>query len=213
MRPIRVSLACIAGALVAACAQHAALLPSAPSAPAGMNTESRAALVPPNCKGQKTTKKYAELTVLLSSKGGKLCIPAYGGFGGEVKYPGATPPVKLTLISSTKNYNHQPQLGKGTAIFYLQLGIAGGTSFAAKVQAGGGLTSKTIVPGDAYTAYGQATIFSFKISLGPCYTIATKGPYGGVIGGVGALLKGQSVPSKANGVIEIYAGQQTSKKC
>lgn len=208
---LRVSLAAVAAASLTACAQHA--LPTLPSAPASVSSAMQADLVPPNCPGQKTTKKYAELTVLLSSKGGKLCVPAYGGFGGEVRYPGANPQVKLTLVSSTKDYNHQPQLGKGTAIFYLQLGISGGTTFGSRVRPGGGVTSKKILPGKPYTAYGQAVIFSFKVPFGPCYTVATKGPYGGVIGGVGTLLKGQSVPAKASGIIEIYTGKQTSTKC
>ncbi len=106
-----------------------------------------------------------------------------------------------------------PQLGQGTAIFYLQLALSGGTSFAPKVAAGGGLTAKKIVPGKPYTAYGQATISGFTIDFGPCDTIATKGKYGGVIGGIGTLLKGQSIPVAASGVIEIYAGKQTSTKC
>lgn len=210
---LRAALAAIAVASLAACAQHAALIPSLTSAPASVGSAPQTDIVPPSCNGQKTTRKYAELTVLLSSKGGKFCVPAYGGFGGEVRYPGANPQVKLTLVSSTKNYNHQPELGKGTAIFYLQLGISGGTTFGSKVRAGGGVTSKKILPGKPYTAYGQAVIFSFKVPFGPCYTVATKGPYGGVIGGVGTLLKGQSVPAKASGVIEIYAGKQTSTKC
>ena len=66
-------------ARLAACAQHgSALLPST-----ALRRAPRAArLVPPNCKGQKTTKHYASLTVTLSTKGGSLCIPAFGGFGG-----------------------------------------------------------------------------------------------------------------------------------
>ncbi|MBV9233165.1 MAG: hypothetical protein JO030_03920 [Candidatus Eremiobacteraeota bacterium] len=197
---------------LAACAQHAPTLPSVVQAP-----QFGASVTPdrsvPECKGQKTTKKYSELTAKLSSKGGHLCVPAYGGWGGTLQYPGANPPVNLTLISSTKNYNHQPHLGKGTAIFYLQIEISGGTSFGSKVRAGGGLTSKKVIPGKPYTAYGQATIFSFTINFGPCYAVAKKGPYGGVIGGVGSLLKGQSVPAQANGVIEIYAGKQTGTTC
>ena len=210
---LRASLAAVAAASLTACAQHAAMLPSLTPSPASVASAMQADLVPPNCPGQKTTKKYAEITVLLSSKGGKFCVPAYGGFGGEVRYPGANPPVKLTLVSSTKDYNHEPQLGKGTAIFYLQLGISGGTTFGSKVRAGGGITSKKILPGKPYTAYGQAVIFSFKVPFGPCYAVATKGTYGGVLGGVGTLLKGQYVPAKASGIIEIYAGKQTSTKC
>ncbi|MBV8530554.1 MAG: hypothetical protein JO104_04500 [Candidatus Eremiobacteraeota bacterium] len=170
-------------------------------------------ITPPKCKGQKDTKDYASLTVKLSTKGGSFCIPEYGGFGGTIEYPGAKPSVKLKLISSTKDYNHLPQLGSGTAIFYLQLALSGGTSFGTNVRAGGGLTSKKIAPGKPYTAYGQATISGFKFGFGPCYAVATKGKYGGVVGGIGTLLKGVTIPSAASGVIEVYSGKQTSTKC
>lgn len=195
-----------AAAVLGACAQHGGgILPATPLAVFDAG--------PPACKGQKNTKNYASLTVKLSTKGGTLCIPAYGGFGGSIKYPSANPSVKFTLISSTKNYNHQPRLGKGTAIFYLQVALAGGTSFGTNTTAGGGLTAKAILPGKAYSAYGQATISGFPIDFGPCYAVATKGKYGGVIGGIGTLLKGVSIPVPAKGVIEIYAGKQTGTKC
>ena len=208
-------LIAIAAEILSACAQHGAILPSTSLAPAveAPRYLGRADAGPPACKGQKTTKNYASLMVKLSTKGGAFCIPAYGGFGGNVKYPSANPSVMLTIISSTKNYDHQPQLGKGTAIFYLQLALSGGTSFGTNTSTGGGLTAKQIVPGKPYTAYGQADISGFKINFGPCYALATKGKYGGVIGGIGTLLKGASVPAAAKGVIEIYAGKQTGTKC
>ena len=195
-------------ATLAACAQHGAMLPST-----GLGPNLLPDAGPPACKGQKNTQNYASLTVKLSTIGGAFCIPAYAGFGGSVKYPSAKPAVKLTFVSSTKNYNHQPHLGKGTAIFYLQLALSGATSFGTKGTAGGGLTAAAIVPGKPYTAYGQAVLFSVPFNFGPCYTIAIKGKYGGVIGAVGTLLKGQNIPGAAKGVIEFYAGKQTGMKC
>jgi hypothetical protein len=168
---------------------------------------------PPACKGQKDAKRYASLTVTLSARGGSFCIPEFGGFGGKIKYPSADPAVKLKLVSSTTDYNHQPQLGQGTAIFYLQLAISDGTKFGNNVSAGGGLTGQQIVPGQPYTAYGRASVSGFHINFGPCYTVATKGKYGGVIGGIGTLLKGVTVPVAASGLIEIYSGEQTTKQC
>ncbi|HEY6325699.1 MAG TPA: hypothetical protein VIW73_04160 [Candidatus Cybelea sp.] len=208
---MRIAFCALPACALAACTAHAAApLPPTTLAPlAGALPDAG----PPLCKGQKTTKNYASLTVTLSTKGGSFCIPAYGGFGGSVEYPGANPSVKLKLISSTKDYNHLPQLGQGTAIFYLQLALSGGTSFAPKVQAGGGLTAKKIIPGKPYTAYGQATISGFTLNFGPCYAVATKGKYGGIIRGIGTLLKGQSIPVAASGVIELYSGKQTSTKC
>ena len=203
----RATVLAAAAALLAGCAQHAMLLPAAPAA------AQMARSAPPKCKGQQTTKQYASLTETLSTAGGAVCIPAFGGFGGKVKYPSANPSVQLTLTSSTTNYDGMPELGSGTAIFYLQLALSGGTDFGKNVSAGGGLESHTIVPGNPYTAYGQAVVDGIKVNFGPCYAIATKGKYGGTIGGIGTLLKNQRVPVAAKGVIEIYAGQQTSESC
>jgi hypothetical protein len=197
-------------AILSACAQHGALIPSTSFAPQQIALPD---LTPPKCKGQKSTKKYSSLTVTLSTKGGSFCVPEYGGFGGTIKYPSANPSVKLTLISSTKDYNHQPQLGSGTAIFYLQLAISSGTSFGDQVQAGGGLASKKIDPGKPYTAYGQAVISGYAFKFGPCYATAKKSKYGGIIGGLGTLLKGADIPFAASGLIELYSGKQTATKC
>lgn len=207
----RGSSAIVTGALLAACAQHGSgLTPSTSLAP---QQGALPDVGPPACKGQKDTKQYASLTVKLSTKGGSFCIPEFGGFGGNIKYPSANPAVKLKLISSTTDYNHQPQLGQGTAIFYLQLAISGGTKFGDNVSARGGLTGQHIVPGQPYTAYGRASVSGFHVNFGPCYAVATKGKYGGVIGGIGTLLKGVTVPVAASGLIEIYSGAQTTKTC
>jgi hypothetical protein len=203
-----------AAALLTACAQHGATLP-AMTAVDGDATQRviQPDLTPPQCKGQNNAKDYASLTVRLSTKGGAFCIPAFGGFGGTVKYPSANPSVKLSLISSTTNYDDMPELGEGTAIFYLQLALSSGTVFGKNVSPGGGLASQSIVPGDPYTIYGQAVVDRVKVNFGPCYVIATKSKYGGVIGGIGSLLKGESVPVPATGVIETYSGQQTNTTC
>ncbi|MGA8533196.1 MAG: hypothetical protein WB615_03690 [Candidatus Tumulicola sp.] len=170
--------------------------------------------VPPACKGQKTTKQYASDSETLLSKGGKLCIPAFKGLGGSVTYPPANPSVGVSLTSSTTNYNHKlPSLHSGTPIFYLQLSIAGPTSFGSKAGAGGGLTGQPIKTGSTYTAYAQAVIDGIPFNFTPCYAVATKGKYGGTIGGIGTLLNGQSVPTAASAVIEIYPGQSASGKC
>ena len=169
---------------------------------------------PPKCAGQQTTQQYASVSETLLTTGGKLCIPAFGGLGGSVKYPPANPSTSISLISSTTNYNHKlPSLHSGTPLFYLQLSVASSTSFGNDVKAGGGLTGKPIVPGSTYTAYAQAKVDGFPINFKPCYAVATQGKFGGVLGGVGSLLKGQSVPSGASGVIEIYPGKSTSDKC
>lgn len=209
----------LATAALCACAQHGSgLLPgNLPAASALAGASPRSGILPeaapPSCKGQKTTKTHATLTEKLLTTGGKLCIPAFGGFGGTIEYPGADPSVKMKLTSSTTDYDKMPKLGPGTAIFYLQLAISSGTYFGTSVPAGGGLASKKIAPGAAYTAFGQATVYGFTVKFTPCYIVAKKSPYGGVVGGVGSLLKGQDVPAAATGVIEIYAGKHARGKC
>jgi hypothetical protein len=206
---IRALPAIAAAALLYACAQTAGVVPQRSSGTQAVLPMAN----PPACKGQKNTKDYASVTETLTTKGGSLCIPEFGGFGGKVKYPGASPSVQVTLTSSTTNYNGMPQLGQGTAIFYLQLAISGATTFGNKVRRGGGLTSAQIQPGYPYTIYGQAVVFGVKFNFGPCYATATQGKYGGVIGGVGTLLKGAQIPTAANAVLEVYSGQQTSSPC
>ena len=192
-----------------ACSQRAGTLPSTVASQVAPLTS------PPECKGQQDAKQYATLTGPLEAKGGAFCIPAYGGYGGTLEYPNASfnGTVDLTLTTSVKNYNHQSKLGKGTPIFYIQFAISGAVSFGSKIKSGGGLTGGGIVNGQPYTLYGQAKAFGQKISLGSCYTTATKGPYGGVIGEIGSLVKNRSVPFAASGVIEIYSGKQTAKRC
>jgi hypothetical protein len=210
----------LATALLCACAQHGSGFlpagnPSAASVLVGAPPRSVVLpeAVPPSCKGQKTTKKFASLTETLRTQGGKLCIPAFGGFGGTIEYPSADPSVKMKLTSSTSDYDKMPALGPGKPIFYLQLAISGGTYFGTNVPAGGGLAAKKIVPGDSYTAFGEATIYGFTVKFTPCYIVAKKSSYGGVIGGIGSLLKGQDVPAAATGLIEIYPGKHAGGKC
>ena len=209
-RCLRVWSALVALVALAACAQHGATpLPAAALNPAAIAPDA----VPPDCKGQKTTKDYASVMETLSTAGGSLCVPAFGEFGGTIDYPPANPSVALDLTSSTTNYDRMPNLGTGTPIFYMQLAIQGATSFGSNVDAGGGLTSKTIHPRKPYTVYGKAVIFHIPFNFGPCYTRASKGKYGGVIGGVGTLLEGAQIPGAATAVVEIYAGKQTRTKC
>ncbi|HEX3456498.1 MAG TPA: hypothetical protein VHR97_00950 [Candidatus Baltobacteraceae bacterium] len=208
---LRGSLALAVASLLAACAgRSAATLPAAPGSPATSVTPEAKLRA---CKGQQTTKQYATVTGTLLSGGGSFCIPKFGGYGGSVKYPGANPSVKLTLTSSTTNYNGMPELGQGTAIFYMQLAISDGTSFAGKVGSGGGLSSKQITAGQTYTVFGQAKIYGFPFNFTPCYVVAVKSRYGATLGGIGTLLKGQRVPAAATGVIEVYEGQQASEAC
>jgi hypothetical protein len=202
------SLAIVATLVFSACAQHDnGLLPVSPQLVAIPDR------TPPSCKGQVNKSEYATLTGNLKTAGGSFCIPAYGGFGGDLKYPSLSPSIQLTVSSGTDNFDNFPTLGSGTPIFYLAFSTSGATTFGKDLKSGGGLTGKQIVSGQPYTAYGEATVFGGKVKFGPCYTTATKGKYGGVIGGIGALLESEDIPFKVSGIIEIYSGEQTGTQC
>lgn len=212
--------AAAAAALLTACAgRTGGIVPPAPAqnlapsaARALMPYAANPEVAPPDCKGQKSTKQYASVTAKMLTKGGTLCIPAFGGFGGTITYPPANPAVKVKLTSSTTNYDNMPEFGTGTPIFYLQLALLGDTSFGTSLPAGGGLDSATIEPRKAYTAYGAAALGSLWIGFPPCFAIAKKSKYGGQISGIGTVLEGRSV-DKTNGVVVIYPGKQSSTKC
>jgi hypothetical protein len=205
---LRATIAVAVTIVLGACAQHgSALLPTSPQAVATPDRK------PPSCKGQVNESEYGTLTGKLKTGGGSFCIPAYGGFGGKLNYPSLSPSITLTLSTSTQNYDNFPTLGSGTPIFYLAFTTSGSVTFGGKIKSGGGLTGKQIIAGDPYSAYGEATIYGYKVKFGPCYTTATKGKYGGVVGGIGGLLKNEQIPFKVSGVIEIYSGEQTSMQC
>ncbi len=168
---------------------------------------------PPSCKGQRTTKKYASIDLKLKTKGGSFCIPAFGSFGGSLQYPGVERSVKLTLRTSTQNIYYQPQLGNGTPIVYLNLHFHAGTHFRSHLQSKGGVTSPTIDPGDTYTAFGIVAVGHLELMFPPCYTVATQGPYGGVLQNVGRLFSDTTITGAGFGVIEIYSGEQVSRPC
>lgn len=216
----RLAGAALAAALLAGCAGGmGAAVPSGPgrtmdldAVRAMMPYAATPAIVPPACKGQKKTKQYASDTEKMTAAGGTLCIPAFGGFGGSITYPPANPAVKVTLTSSTTNYDNLPNPGTGTAIFYLQLALLGNTRFGPSAPAGGGLASAAIKPKRAYTLYGAVALGSLWISFPPCFAIAKKGKYGGQISGLGSLLAGQSL-EQTTGVVIVYPGKQSTTKC
>jgi hypothetical protein len=205
--------ACVAGGALAGCApQTQRSLPATTSMRQPATSE--ASISPPPCKGQQTTKQYATVEEQLQAAGGKICVPAFGGFGGKIAYPNVNPSIGVTITTSTTNYDKMPNLGgSGTPILYIQLSISGATSFGETLPHGGALLGAGIIPAQTYTAFGQASAFGFKQNLTPCYARAGKSTYGGKLGGFGKLLEGQSAPSAATAVVEIYPGKQASLKC
>lgn len=176
-------------------------------------TSARFLTGPPSCKGQRTTKKFGDKAVTLKTKGGSFCIAAFGGFGGSMQYPRVDRAVKLTIRTSTANIYNEPQLGTGTSIVYLNLHFHAGTHFGSNLRSQGGLTSEAIYSGNTYTAYGVVAVGNLDLMFPPCYTVATDGPYGGVLPNLGELFSGTTITGAGYGVIEIYSGQQVSQAC
>lgn len=151
VRAFRAVLALVATLAGAACGQvnNAASLPAASALYAS---------VPPRCQGQRTARRYAQLKVKLTKQGGSFCVPEFGGFGGAMQYPGVERAVGLVLRSSIENIYNVPLLGTGNPVFYLNLHFLAGTHFGTTLPSGSGLTSKKIVAGQPYTAFGVVTV-------------------------------------------------------
>jgi hypothetical protein len=223
MSPVRASLSCAfllaTTAALGACAQHGAstLLPSSLSPQASSLSPQAfgplASSTPPPCTGQKNSKKYSTASTQLNTKGGSFCVPSFGGFGGSIAYPSVKPALKLKVTSSTSNYKHFPGLGSGTPIFYLQLSIPKPVKFGHNIKDVNGLTAATIKSGSPYTMFGQAQVYGSTVPIGPCYSVASSGKYGGVIGAIGGLFEYADLPFKATAFIEVYSGKQTKTKC
>jgi hypothetical protein len=174
------------------------------SAPTTAPTTAPTSAAPLACTGQTTTGTNASVTQTLATAGGTLCIPAFGGFGGTLNYPTVTSSVNVTLTSSTTNDAAFPALGTATPVFFLQIALAGGTTFGTGAAAGGGLASTSIIVGQTYTVFGQATIAGFPVNFSPCQSVATAGAGGtGVISGLATVLTNAAVPIAATGVLEI----------
>jgi hypothetical protein len=207
MKKPYVGLALVAACAMASCGQRdGAALPPA--------TTARAATAPPPCKDQRTKAKYAQIKVKLKTRSDSFCVPEFGGFGGTIEYPGVKRSVKLVLRSSMENIYDEPLLGSsGTPIFYLNLHFLAGTEFRTKLKSTGGLTSATIQAGQTYTAFGIVAVGHLVRMFPPCYAVATQGPYGGILPGIGQLFSDATITGAGYGVIEIYSGMQVSQGC
>lgn len=165
----------------------------------------------PTCKGQKNTKSYASLTGTLSTKGGVVCVPEFGGFGGTIEYPTVNRSVQFKLISSTTDYAKLPQLGPGTAIFYLQVSLSGTTTFETKSRAGAELWSEKLTAGKCFEVATEGKISGNPFGPAAVYVKAIKGKYGGAIGDFGKVRKSLTVDSGSNAFIEIYGNATLCK--
>ncbi len=207
MKVRRAGFALATALTLAGCGQFAA---SAPPAIPMVRFET----APPQCKNQRSRPKYAQIRVKLKTKADSFCVPEFHGFGGTIEYPGVERSVELVLRSSTKNIYDEPLLGYSAApIFYLNLHFLAGTHFATKLKSAGGLTGATIQSGQPYTAFGIVAVGHLVLRFPPCYTVATQGPYGGVLPGLGHLFSDTTITGAGYGVVEIYPGMQVSQEC
>jgi hypothetical protein len=185
-------------------------------APSSVAAPDRAPIPP--CKGQKNTKEYASIGAkTLSSKGGTLCVPSFGSWGGTMDYPGPTSAhSSMGLISSTTAYNPGafPPPGSVNPIFYIQFKLnTYGVIFSAKLPATGGLSSKFLTVGKPYTAQGASDVGSLWDALGECYTTAYSSKYGATIRGIGFVLENVHMGEASSGVISILPGKLATNKC
>jgi hypothetical protein len=193
--------------VLAACGQLGTGNPSRVAAAA------RPEMKPPQCKDQRTARRYAQIKVTLGAKGALVCIPEFGGYGGSMEYPGVDKSVLLTIRTSRKNIYDEPQLGSGESLVYLNLRFSTNTHFASTVKSKGGLTSEKLQSGQTYTAFGIVQVGHLALMLTPCYATATSGPYGGVFPSLGELFTDKTITGAGYGVIEIYSGGQTGTQC
>ncbi len=173
----------------------------------------RAVSGPPACARQRTMMTYGGHSGELRPGGGSFCIPAFGGFGGSLQYPRGERAVILSIRTSTANIYNEPLLSSGAPIVYLNLHFHAGTHFGSKLKSNGGLTSAAIQVGSAYTAYGIVAVGHLSLMFAPCYTVATQGPYGGVLANLGDLFSDTTITGAGFGVIEIYPGALVSQVC
>jgi hypothetical protein len=214
--------AAIAVALLTGCAANSAATPEtglgAPNAASGVGLNSIVpdAGAPPKCKGQKDAKDYAEVaSQTMKEAGGSLCVPAFGGWGGMMQYPGTDSSTKLSvsLTSSTTAYSGGNFPSVKGAIFYLQWAFSYPPYFDPTLPKGSPLVSSHLKPKQPYTiglwVYYYALGWSSEVS---CYQVAQSSKYGGSLAEVGAVFETLELAEKT-GAIEVFKGKLTSTQC
>jgi hypothetical protein len=214
----------LASALMPACAGLSTTTPAAPASLGSADTLARLGVnepdvsPPPKCKGQKSAKDYAEVAKeVLKTNGGSLCVPAFGGWGGELQYPQTYGSYTYTvkLISSTTAYKGStlPPAGSKKPIFYLQLAFNSFPGFYPTLPNGKPLVSSHLTPNKSYTV----ETFEYFYALGwgevaACYQVAKKSPDGGALPAAGAVFEKLTF-LEHDGAIEIFAGALVTNRC
>lgn len=201
---------CVLVAMLAGCGSNA---PSARLMPVGSAYRTSqnvfdGGAAPPKCKGQTPVPHGAQVSEHISRRPDVLCVPSLDGFGGELGFPGARPPGPINLIVESKHYL---KLGKLKAIFTLQW-LPGWQFSFGPIAPPGGITGKKIIPGETYTAYGQYDFDGGHTNVGPCYSVASRGQYGGVFKNLGSLMEKRS-GSFFVWTLGIYPGKDAKSRC
>jgi hypothetical protein len=181
-------------------------------ATAGYVRQSNVQKKTPVCRGQKTYATYASVVEAIRKQPTELCVPSFKGFGGFIGFPAARPPGKLTLMASDEPVHHGLPKLKGVApVFYLEWD-PGWQMTLGKVAPAGGVFGSKFTPGHIYTAYGQGEKDGGTDPVGPCYSVAARGKYGGVFRNLGSLVTGNS-DSIFAWTLGVYPGKEANNRC
>jgi hypothetical protein len=217
--------AALAAAMLAGCSGNAGAIPpqttlAAPAALQGQGFEGVAPGItaPPKCKGQKQSKDYATVGSqdIKEVKGSSVCVPAFGGWGGALQFPGTyNVGYTVSLTSSTTAYKGGlfPPAGSKVPIFYLQIAFSGFPGFYESLPAGAPLESTHLTAGKPYTIVLSEYFYALGWStVGSCYQIAKKAKNGNGLAGAGTLFEKVTF-LEMKGTIEVLQGELVTNQC
>lgn len=217
--------AAIAAALLAGCAGYSSSIPVQPTGgapgamlPLGLNPVAPDITAPPNCKGQKGTKYYASMAKqnIKEGSGASVCVPAFGGWGGALQFPGTyNASYTVALTSSTKTYKGGlfPPAGSKTPIFYLQIAFSGFPGFYPTLPKGNPLESTHLTAGKPYTIEVLEYYYGLGWSpVGECYQNAKKAKNGNGLSGAGTIFE-KITFREPKGILEVFSGALVSNQC
>lgn len=226
VKHMKVTIAAVAVAMLAGCAGNATAIPpqSTLTAPGTLPGATIGGVVgpdvtaPPKCKGQKQTKYYATVAKqdLKESKGTAVCVPAFGGWGGGLQFPGTyNVSYTVSMTSSLKAYKGGlfPTNGSQTPIFYLQFAFSGFPGFYTSIPKGTPLESTHLLAGKPYTILVLEYFYALGWStVGECYQTAKKATHGNGLAGAGTIFEKVTF-LEMHGILEVFKGELVDNKC
>jgi hypothetical protein len=213
--------AVIATLLLAGCAGASIVPGAAPTSTLsslGMNPTLPDVTAPPKCKGQKQSKDYASVAKepIKEVAGGNDCVPAFGGWGGDLQFPGTyNDSYTVSLTSSTTAYKGGlfPPGGSQKPIFYLQIDFSGFPGFYKTLPKGNPLESTHLTAGNPYTILVKEYFYALGWDeVGECYQIARKAKDGNGLADAGTIFEGVTILEMKN-VLEVFKGELVSNQC